>query len=601
MKNYKPYLILATLLGGLWLGATVLAGGRAYALSNSSTTPSSSQPATQTTPATTTLPTSSATPDTSSAVTPTSSDTTTTIPPAATPVVTPPLTATADATTSTASTAPATDPTPAPSGPSDTQTNAGTIDNTIGAAATSGDATVSKNKTAGDATSGSGSDQADLVNTIQSSSALGGGSGVQSSTTNITGNSNGDLLVDPSQLPTEQSGGSQTTPVTENTTNSGTIDNTVDLDANSGDATVENNGTAGSATTGDASAEANIVNIINSSVSASQAFLDTINIYGNLNGNIVLPASLLSSLLANPSALAGYFPTSSVDITNTNNSEVTNAVTLLANSGNASVIGNGTAGNATTGNASTTLNIYNLLNSDIVGGNVLLVFINVSGTWVGVLLNEPVGVTSAAIGGGIQQDTPIPTSASLTNTNDENINNNVYINAASGNALVAYNGQAGNATSGNATASANIVNILGDQIDLSGWLGVLIINVFGSWNGSLVIAAPVDSTISIVSVPLTTLVSSVKLPPVGHFSAHKKYTTGGTSVGSVGSISTTPPTATVASLAKVAVPLLRSARQIKNQIKTSSSNGDIVAVVGGVSICVAALGVQRLFSLRVKP
>jgi len=51
------------------------------------------------------------------------------------------------------------------------------------------------------------------------------------------------------------------------------------------------NTTAGSATTGDAAAIANIVNVINSIIGAGQSFIGTININGNLDGEILLTAA----------------------------------------------------------------------------------------------------------------------------------------------------------------------------------------------------------------------------------------------------------------------------------------------------------------------
>src|SRR5690606_32678556 len=58
------------------------------------------------------------------------------------------------------------------------------------------------------------------------------------------------------------------------------------------------------------------------------------------------------------------------------------------------------------------------------------------------------------------------------------------VNAQSGDASVTGNTAAGDAQSGDATASVNIANISNSTFSLSDWLGVLFINVFGTWNGS---------------------------------------------------------------------------------------------------------------------
>ncbi len=120
----------------------------------------------------------------------------------------------------------------------------------------------------------------------------------------------------------------------------------------------------------------------------------------------------------------------------------------------------------------------------IVGANSLLVFVNVLGKWVGVIMDAPVGATSAALGSGITNDQTLPTNADLTSITKGQITNNINVRAASGDAEVSNNTTGGNATTGNATASVNLLNIMNSSFSLSDWFGVLFINVFGTWNGS---------------------------------------------------------------------------------------------------------------------
>jgi hypothetical protein len=72
----------------------------------------------------------------------------------------------------------------------------------------------------------------------------------------------------------------------------------------------------------------------------------------------------------------------------------------------------------------------------------------------------------------------------VNSTSNLGINNNVKLRANSGDASVTENTRAGNATSGNATASANIANIANSTLSFSNWFGILFINVFGNWQGS---------------------------------------------------------------------------------------------------------------------
>jgi hypothetical protein len=101
-------------------------------------------------------------------------------------------------------------------------------------------------------------------------------------------------------------------------------------------------------------------------------------------------------------------------------------------------------------------------------------------------------------------------SSDINVSNNSVINNYINLTSLSGNAIVSHNRLAGNATSGDANATADIVNITGDQIDLSGWLGILIINVYGSWEGSLVLQQPV--TVAAYIVPVSNSITSNSAP-----------------------------------------------------------------------------------------
>jgi hypothetical protein len=275
------------------------------------------------------------------------------------------------------------------------------------------------------------------------------------------------------------------------------INNTIDVGAASGDATVASNTTGGNATTGNATAVVNLMNLINSTVAAGQSFIGTININGDLNGDILLPENVLNQLLAstgpdsnNSSATSS---TDSATVANNITEAVVNNIASSAATGSATVANNTSAGAATSGNGSTNVTLLNLTGSNTVGKDDLLVFVNVLGKWVGMIMNAPVGSTAAELGGGITSSGPnsnnITGASNSTNTGIVNnaalgITNNVNAHATSGNATVTNNTNGGNATSGDARTAVNILNLLGSNISLSDWFGILFINVFGTWNGS---------------------------------------------------------------------------------------------------------------------
>jgi hypothetical protein len=366
------------------------------------------------------------------------------------------------------------------------------ISNNLLSNAISGNATVSFNTLGGNATSGNALAQAQVLNALQSS--IGGLQGNLSTfTLNVNGDVTGDLNFDPGQLGPNSSvnqNAQTNNDLKVNNQQNGNITNNIDLNAVSGDASVNNNTTGGNATSGSANAVAEITNIINSIVGAGKSFMGTININGNLNGDILLPQDMLNSLIA------ASGPTTTIDtssLTNNNlnanlnnNSLINNTVHSNATSGNAAVNDNTSGGSATTGSATTNtkINVLNLTGRTVIGKDALLVFVNVLGNWVGMIVNAPAGSTAAALGGNLTSNSTTNNNVDLNSNNNSTINNNLNLNATSGNANVSDNTKGGNATSGNAGTSAEIANIENSNLNLSDWLGILFINVFGTWNGS---------------------------------------------------------------------------------------------------------------------
>jgi hypothetical protein len=369
------------------------------------------------------------------------------------------------------------------------------ISNKITSLAASGNASVMGNTMSGDALSGNALDVSNILNMLQSTWNLQPAADLLTFTANIDGNITGDLTIDPNaiaqtgQLSTNNSLTQSQTNLSVNIKGNGLINNDIAVGANSGDAIVAGNTNAGNAGSGNANAVANVVNVLNTAIAAGQSFLGVININGNLNGDILLPPNFLDQLIASGA------PQSTVDLSQsrTNNvvadssktQTINNNVNLASVSGAADVGNNTSAGSAGSGSATTKLTIFNLTGRQVVGSNSLLVFVNVLGKWVGLIMDAPPGSTTAQLCGGSCQSTNIVNNnlnlkASLANT----INNNLDVNSKSGDAKVTNNTRAGNAKSGNASASANLLNISDSNLSFKDWFGILFINVLGSWNGS---------------------------------------------------------------------------------------------------------------------
>jgi hypothetical protein len=378
-----------------------------------------------------------------------------------------------------------------------TDNSTATISNQTTSTASSGNTSVSGSSTGESPTSGNATAIATAINVLNSSTDV-QGNNTNTYVDNITGDNNSNnVIIDPTT--TEQPIDSQDDNKTEvNTASSGTIDNNVIVGASTGDANISDNEIGGNATSGNATADANLINVVSSEFTSGQYYVGVINILGNLSGNILLNPDFVNQLLAeNPSILSG-----DTSATNSINQSINNAINASAISGDASIEHNLLGGDATSGNAETSVDSYNLVNDNITGNNAFLVFINVLGTWEGVIIGAPTGVTTAVYSDGASSqntNSSAPQDQTQTSTNDlsyETINNTIDASALSGDATVEHNDQGGNATSGNAEVSVNLLNILNSNVSLSGWFGILFINVFGNWTGNFGIVTPPTTTSS---------------------------------------------------------------------------------------------------------
>jgi hypothetical protein len=269
------------------------------------------------------------------------------------------------------------------------------ISNGITLNATSGDAAVMSNTVGGSALTGNALDVSNILNMLKSSFGLQNAADLLTFTQNINGNVIGDIVIDPSQINNSSiavDNSNRQNNLTINASGSGLINNDITLGANSGDATVAQNTHAGSATTGNADAVANIVNMLNSAITSNKSFLGVININGNLDGDILLPPNFLDQLLASnaPHSTVALNVTQNNTVNNnatineTTNNTINNNVGVNSKSGDATVTENTTAGNASTGNASSSANIANIMDSTFSASDWFgLLFINVLGFWHG--------------------------------------------------------------------------------------------------------------------------------------------------------------------------------------------------------------------------
>lgn len=383
-----------------------------------------------------------------------------------------------------------------------------------------GDISVSDSRFIGDSTTGDALAAANTVNIIQSQSSLSNDGEFLTFVTDIQGDVYGDILIDPAKIESLKAPADGPKPLDVTIATTQQLDNDIKVAANSGNISLDDARKVGDATTGNSEAVANVVNLLNSAVAAQQSFLGIINIYGNLNGDILLPEGFIDGLIASntPSTVLSADDIEDETIRSQFKSvqAINNDVTLSATSGSITAQNTARIGDITTGDARTNLTIFNLAGAQVSATNSLLVFVNVLGEWVGFIINSPAGDTTAALGGGLPSSLP---ATAIKSDASSAINNTISVSANSGDIALNDIRRAGNLRTGDATASANILNIVNSQISLSDWFGILFINVFGVWHGSFGVDTMNGglSTATVTDGPIAPSTDSQTAPEVFRF------------------------------------------------------------------------------------
>ena len=272
-------------------------------------------------------------------------------------------------------------------------------------------------------------------------------------------------------------------------TNNATVTNTVISEASTGGNNASTTGDA-SVSTGNAAASANVVNVVNTNITDSHYLLVALNNFGDLSGNIVLPgASFFNQLMAQNAK------TGNTSVTNDNTAVVNSTTSADADTGDNTASSSGDT-SVTTGDALSNSTTVNQVNTNMTGGSTVFLLVNVFGDWSGNIQGLPSGLSwaqtqngVAITGGSGSLSTLNDGTTTVSNTNDATVNNNVQVYALTGqNEASSSNGTAQVAT-GNAYASANVVNLVNTNILGQNWI-LAILNVFGNWNGNLDFGQP---------------------------------------------------------------------------------------------------------------
>lgn len=272
-----------------------------------------------------------------------------------------------------------------------------------------------------------------------------------------------------------------------NTSNS-SVNNNVSAVATSGDNSADGNAGAVDINTGDAKAEADVFNLVNFNVTGSGWTVRIVNIFGVLKGDIIIDPRLLTG-----TNLTGNYNLVIVD--NNSTAYVINNVNVLASTGDNEASDNAGSVKIKTGDAQALTTIVDLINNNIYGDNFFFLLVNNLGEWVGKVVDaecketacplDNVNVYTQGLSSSCPDDSCLSDLTVLSNSSAM-VENNVDVYAATGGNSA--NGNAGdvNITTGDANASAKILNIINSNIVGRNFF-VGLINIFGSWLGNLIL------------------------------------------------------------------------------------------------------------------
>ncbi|MBI4415296.1 MAG: DUF11 domain-containing protein [Candidatus Kerfeldbacteria bacterium] len=274
-----------------------------------------------------------------------------------------------------------------------------------------------------------------------------------------------------------------------NNTSRGSIANTIDVSAATGNNIANNNlinpetgfpdyqggNRRADIVTGDINVATSVVNLLNTNIIGSNWLLSTINIFGDFVGDIILPGEGVFESLFGDTA-------HSLSVQNENTAGILNSIKVNGVTGENSTALNRDGYSIATGVINQQTSVYTQANTNIVDANFYSFTPHVFGNWLGQEINP----YASYLGRG-QTDDP-SSDLEVRNTNDANITNTLNINATTGNNAAVGN-RFSNIVTGDVNVATNLINVANTNLVGSNWfLGNL--NLFGNWRGNIIYAYP---------------------------------------------------------------------------------------------------------------
>ncbi len=237
----------------------------------------------------------------------------------------------------------------------------------------------------------------------------------------------------------------------------------------------------GSIHTGNSSVQVDVFNLVNTNIAGDNTLFGIINLFDTKQGDIILPYELDYILKGDRAASQATL----IDQTLNQDTLMSTNIDVIVNTG-----ANTGAERIETGNATSSIKIYDKLNTTIIGSNFLILEINTFGAWDGKLLGWWGDIltddnTTIAMYNGLNS-----TESRRRQSNDANntatVQNTIQVISNTG-GNIASNGA--EIKTGDAAATVNVFDFVNTNISGSNWYHV-VINIFDSFKGNIIFPRP---------------------------------------------------------------------------------------------------------------
>ncbi len=288
----------------------------------------------------------------------------------------------------------------------------------------------------------------------------------------------------------------------ENTSTS-SLNNVVDINAHSGLNTIATASKIGYIKTGDIEIANDIMNMANLNISGNEWFFAVVNIFGEMKGDIILPAfkNGTSTLGEISSEILGPDPEVSSEfvISSKNNSGLENNINTNASTGDNSILGENEDGSLIlTGDIINDSKIVNFINYNITGDFWKFARINVFGSWQGIVNGLPPEYSYHEDENGIIIYNTFLEESYLNkdyahlvvdNYNVASTTNEINIDAKTGENSILHGESRSIIETGYIKIKNSLLNFLNSNFSGNNWEFSLV-NVFGEWKGNLDFGQP---------------------------------------------------------------------------------------------------------------